>query len=312
MQTNCMYTLHDMKIAFVGKGGSGKSTISALFARMLGDQRPVYYIDADINQSSHLLFGIHPDTLPPELGNEVYRIKEHVMGKNIAHISEFIKTSPPGAGSRILDASEHDPIYSAFSTASHGVRFMRVGGFRDEELGTHCYHAKTGGLEVLLNYTREPRDTYIICDMTAGADAFASGLFTRFDITYLVMEPTLQSTEVFLQYKSYADKHGVAITPVANKIKNEGDITYIKRRTEQSPIASIPYCTSIAQGDITTGLQQDEVMHALKNIYTHTKTTEPQSWDTFCETARKFHILNAQSWANDIYKKDLTYQAQQP
>ena len=27
-------------------------------------------------------------------------------------------------------------------------------------------------------------------DMTAGADSFASGLFTRFDLTFLVCEPT--------------------------------------------------------------------------------------------------------------------------
>ena len=40
-----------MKIAFAGKGGSGKTTLSALFTRYLAGQgRPVVAIDADINQ----------------------------------------------------------------------------------------------------------------------------------------------------------------------------------------------------------------------------------------------------------------------
>jgi len=40
-----------MKIAFVGKGGSGKTTLSSLFIRHLAAARvPVLAIDADINQ----------------------------------------------------------------------------------------------------------------------------------------------------------------------------------------------------------------------------------------------------------------------
>jgi CO dehydrogenase maturation factor len=40
-----------MKIAFAGKGGSGKTTLSALFVRHLTARGlPVVAIDADINQ----------------------------------------------------------------------------------------------------------------------------------------------------------------------------------------------------------------------------------------------------------------------
>jgi CO dehydrogenase maturation factor len=40
-----------MKIAFAGKGGSGKTTLSSLFTRHLAGQGlPVVAIDADINQ----------------------------------------------------------------------------------------------------------------------------------------------------------------------------------------------------------------------------------------------------------------------
>ncbi len=40
-----------MKIAFVGKGGSGKTTLSSLFIRHLAAAgAPVVAVDADINQ----------------------------------------------------------------------------------------------------------------------------------------------------------------------------------------------------------------------------------------------------------------------
>ena len=48
-----------MKVAFVGKGGSGKTTLSALFARHLAASgAPVVAIDADINQHLGTALGL--------------------------------------------------------------------------------------------------------------------------------------------------------------------------------------------------------------------------------------------------------------
>ena len=47
-----------MRIAFVGKGGSGKTTTAAVFSRYLAAQgRPVVAIDADINQHLAVALG---------------------------------------------------------------------------------------------------------------------------------------------------------------------------------------------------------------------------------------------------------------
>ncbi len=58
-----------MKVAFVGKGGSGKTTLSALFARHLAaSARTVVAIDADINQHLAVALGMSEDRaflLPP-------------------------------------------------------------------------------------------------------------------------------------------------------------------------------------------------------------------------------------------------------
>jgi CO dehydrogenase maturation factor len=60
-----------------------------------------------------------------------------------------------------------------------GVRLGLAGGFTEDDLGVACYHAKTGAVELLLSHLVDGPGEYVVVDMTAGADAFASGLFTR-------------------------------------------------------------------------------------------------------------------------------------
>jgi CO dehydrogenase maturation factor len=56
-----------MKIAFAGKGGSGKTTLSALFTRHLAALGfPVMAIDADISQ--HLAEALGVTAGPPPMG----------------------------------------------------------------------------------------------------------------------------------------------------------------------------------------------------------------------------------------------------
>lgn len=162
-----------MKIAFVGKGGSGKTTLASTTARYLaGRKAPVLAIDADINQHLGQSFGLSEEQAAriPAMGLEIDRIKRYLIGENanINDPAEMIKTTPPGTGSRLLTVTEENPVYRHFVKEVDGVRLMAVGPFTEEDLGVKCYHSKTGSVELVLNHLIDRKNEYVIVDMTAG------------------------------------------------------------------------------------------------------------------------------------------------
>ncbi len=134
-----------VKIAFVGKGGSGKTTLSSLLVRHLAGQGlPVVAIDADINQ--HLGEALGATSDPPAMGAHLPEIKEYLRGGNprITSAEVMVKTTPPGRGSRLLRLGGTDPVHGLAVGTTCGARLMAAGPLRDQDLGVACYHSKTG------------------------------------------------------------------------------------------------------------------------------------------------------------------------
>jgi CO dehydrogenase maturation factor len=308
--------LHIMKIAFVGKGGSGKTTTCSLVARFLASKKlPVLAIDGDINQHLGEALGFTANealNIPP-LGIEILKIKEYLRGENqnIKNPKEMIKTTPPGPGSRLLRVQETNPLYRYFSKTMGGVRLMVVGPFTEEDLGVRCYHSKTGSIELLLNHMIDKENEYVLVDMTAGADSFSSGLFTRFDVTFLVVEPTLKSLSVYTQYKSYAKEFGVVLKVIGNKIEDKEDIAFIQGVVGDDLVATFSKSSFIKQADRGVILPLEELeeenREALQQIREVIDSQE-KNWKKFYDQAVYFHKKNASSWANEEMGKNLLEQ----
>lgn len=320
-----------MRIAFVGKGGSGKTTLSSLFIRHLAAaSAPVLAIDADINQHLGTALGLDERTAAgiPPLSRFTREIKDYLRGDNprIPSAAEMVKTTPPGTGSRLLRFGSPSPLddwctydFSAADSAADenatadlaGVRLMVTGVFDESDLGVACYHSKVGAAELYLNHLIDGPGEYVVMDMTAGADAFASGLFTRFDATLLVVEPTRKSLSVFHQYREYADEYGIVVRAVGNKITEPGDLAFLRGALGDALIGGLTFSRAVRaqeRGERISLEQLEPENRTLLADLQRRVDEVPKDWARYTELAHHFHVKNAHSWANSSVGKDVTTQ----
>ncbi|GAA2794228.1 hypothetical protein GCM10019017_44630 [Streptomyces showdoensis] len=312
----------NMKIAFVGKGGSGKTTLSSLFIRHLAAAgAPVVAVDADINQHLGAALGLSDDEAAalPAMGAHLPLIKEYLRGSNprITSSDTMIKTTPPGEGSRLLRVREENPVYEACARSvpldDGGIRLMATGPFTESDLGVACYHSKVGAVELCLNHLVDGADEYVVVDMTAGSDSFASGLFTRFDMTFLVAEPTRKGVSVYRQYKEYARDFGVALRVVGNKVQGADDVEFLRAEVGDDLLVTVghsDWVRSMEKGrpprfellEAANRMALQALQNAADDSYAH------RDWERYTRQMVHFHLKNAESWGNAKTGADLAAQ----
>ncbi|WP_030452688.1 ATP-binding protein [Herbidospora cretacea] len=295
-----------MRVAFVGKGGSGKTTLSSLFARYVATRARVVAIDADINQHLALVLGAEQ---PRPLGGMLTEIKDHLRGDNprIPSASAMVKTTPPGRGSRLLTLD--DPFLP--SVEVEGLRLMATGPFSETDLGVACYHSKVGAVELYLNHLVDGPGEYVVVDMTAGADSFASGMFTKFDVTFLVVEPTRQGVSVYRQYQEYAAEFDVAVAVVGNKVQTADDRAFLRDQVGPDLLTCLdhsPAVRAMEQGRaFTLNDLEPGNLAGLQTLLDRVDAAE-KDWAKFGRQAHEFHLRNARAWANKATGVDLADQ----
>ncbi|WP_181764832.1 ATP-binding protein [Streptomyces albidus (ex Kaewkla and Franco 2022)] len=311
-----------MKIAFVGKGGSGKTTLSSLFIRHLAVGRhPVVAVDADINQHLGVALGMDESEAAalPAMGAQLPLIKDYLRGSNprIDSAETMIKTTPPGEGSHLLRITEDNPVFDACARTvpleGGDVRLLATGPFTEADLGVACYHSKTGAVELCLNHLVDGREEFAVVDMTAGSDSFASGMFTRFDMTFLVVEPTRKGVSVYRQYKEYARDFGVPLRVVGNKVHGEDDLDFLREEAGDDLLVTFGHSDWVramekgrprAFAELETANR--EALHVLHR--TADSAYEQRDWERYTRQMVHFHLRNAESWGNDKTGTDLTTQ----
>jgi CO dehydrogenase maturation factor len=300
-----------VKIAFAGKGGSGKTTLSSLFVRYLAARgRPVVAVDADINQ--HLAEALGAGQ-PRPMGAHLTEIKEYLRGTNprIDSAVAMVKTTPPGRGSRLLRHGGPDPVHDLGTVTPCGARLLATGPFDDDDLGVACYHAKTGTVELYLNHLVDGPGEYVVVDCTAGADSFASGLFTRFDLTILVAEPTRKGISVYQQWQGYSAGYDVTLAVAGNKVQEPADVAFLREHAAGDLLAWFGHEAAVRAMEQGRPFTLSDLSHATVDALGAIKDrlgAQPRDWGRYTRQAAEFHRKNARSWASAAAGQDLTAQ----
>jgi CO dehydrogenase maturation factor len=228
-----------MKIAISGKGGVGKTLLSAFLSQIFAESGfSVIAIDADpdANLASTLGF-TDPDKITPI--SEMSDLIEERVGVRPGQSGSFFKLNP-----RVDDLPE------AYSAKRDGIRLMVMG--RIKRGGTGCYCPEGALLQALLSHLLLQRDEVVIMDMEAGIEHLSRGTTKAVDRLIIVVEPGRRSIETAQTILKLARDLGVQnLAVVGNKIRNESDRQFIRTSLPGNEILGfISYNQAITDADL--------------------------------------------------------------
>jgi CO dehydrogenase maturation factor len=222
-----------VKVAFVGKGGSGKSAIAGTFARALARRGvPVLTIDSDPMPGLAFSLGLErSDTPMPE--DTVVERQEGEQGPRF-------RLRP---GLTPLDAIEQ---FAA--TGPDGVRFLQFGKLRGHS--STIMRSQFAFMQII---DELPEDVpwSIVGDLPGGTRQPFAGWGDYADTFIAVIEPMAKSMLAGRRLARLAARADgpKRIVAVANKVREEGDGELVARRTGLRVIGSVPYDTAFADAE---------------------------------------------------------------
>lgn len=224
-----------MKIAFAGKGGVGKTTISASLARHLAATgERVFAIDADPNANLALSLG-----MPRAEAQAIVPISEMTD-----LIAERTGVEPGSMGSYFALNPCVDDLPDRFKREHEGVMLLQVGAIKAPSAGCYCPE-NTLLKNLLMNVVLE-RDESVILDMEAGFEHLTRGTAQAFDAMMVVVEPSYQSVLTAARIRDLARELGICVLHIGNMVRDEEDLAFLKAELDgQILIGCIPYRTEI-------------------------------------------------------------------
>lgn len=219
-----------MRVAFVGKGGAGKSSIAGTFARLLAARgERVLAIDTDPMPGLAFSLGIDrsdagiPDAALEEQivdGRSTYRLRSGLSAEQA--VLQYAVTGPDG------------------------VRFLQLGkarGVRNENARSHQ------AFQHVVNAIPQ-RGWSIIGDLPGGTRQafFGWGRFAR--TLVVVVEPTPASLLSARRLARLATMPAAPrVVAVANKTRDDHDADIIAKRTGLPVIGAVPYDPAVSRVD---------------------------------------------------------------
>lgn len=215
-----------MKLAITGKGGVGKTTLTALLAQAYADAgRQVLAVDADPSPCLAGALGF-PDEV---------RAKLAPIAEMDALIEERTGAKPGTVGGFFTINPRVDDIPERFSVTHRGVKLLEMGSV--DLGGSGCICPESAMLKTLFTHLLFRNDDILLLDMYAGVEHLGRATVDFVDAMIVVVEPTRRSLGTAAQIKKLAnDIKLTRLYLVGNKVRNEDESKFLEAETPGMPV----------------------------------------------------------------------------
>ena len=228
-----------MRIALAGKGGAGKTTISATLARVLARRGyRVSALDDDPNPNLALALGVTREQAAAldRLPDEALEERSDSRGEREIHLA----------------GSFQDIVRDHGVSAPDGVGLLRMTGLLGA--GTGCLCGQHVAVQNILGDRPGATSADVtILDMEASLEHLARGTVRHADALLVVTEPYYRSLETSGRLVPLARDLGIPqVLVVANKIRTARDDSAIREYCDRHAfdvVASIPFDNAVSEAD---------------------------------------------------------------
>jgi CO dehydrogenase maturation factor len=206
-----------LKIAIGGKGGVGKTTITALLARCLAadNNNKVIAIDADPVANLAAGLGI-PEDRPITPISELTELIAERTGATPGTMGGFFTLNP-----------KVDDIPDRFSLERDGVKLLVMGTVQSG--GSGCICPESTILKALMNHLVLVRDDIVIMDMEAGVEHLGRATSASVDALIVIVNPGARSRSAAVKIKKLGQDIGIKnILILGNRVKGAEDEQLIR------------------------------------------------------------------------------------
>ncbi len=229
-----------MKLAITGKGGVGKTTLTALIAQAYAELgKQVLAVDADPSPCLAGALGF-PDELRAKLVpiSEMDDLIYERTGAKKGQLGGFFTINP-----RVDDIPER------FSVLHRGVRLLEMGSV--ETGGSGCICPEAAILKTLFTNLMFRKDEVLLLDMYAGVEHLGRATVDFVDAMLIVVEPTRRSLGTAAQIKKLANDIGLTrLYLIGNKVRNQDESKFLENETPGLPaLGFLPADLKVQEAD---------------------------------------------------------------
>lgn len=232
------------KLLVCGRGGGGKSTLTAMLARLLAEEGKVLVVDADeSNLGLARMLGLKP---PPRTLIEALGGKKTVGEKLMAALrSKGAEELKLFGGNLSLDELPAGSV-----SWQDGTGLLQIGKIEHSKEGCAC---PMGALaRDFLKKLKENDREWIVVDTEAGLEHFGRGLFEGVDAVLMVVDPSHEAVILAEKAARLAGEAEKAFAAVLNKVDEKTGPRLRKMLGEKkiNIAGAFPYSPAIAEANL--------------------------------------------------------------